>query len=62
MKSKQPFFARYLEGQTLKVQTGLRAGAPYVTLKYPSDKDEANSVTLKYPSDDDEGFDPGVRG
>lgn len=43
---KQPFFARFLEGQELSRAQG---GA---TLKYPSDVDE--EVTLKYPSDDDD--------
>ena len=47
-KSKKPFFARYLEGQELE---DVKGGA--ITLKYPSDRDEAQ--TMKYPSDDDEG-------
>lgn len=37
----QPFFVRFLESQqSAKVKTGLKAGFPYVTLKYPSDDDE----------------------
>lgn len=32
-----PFFARFLEGQRLKVKAGVKAGA---TTKYPSDNDE----------------------
>jgi hypothetical protein len=53
--TKKPFFARLLEDQELEQATG---GAN-VTLKYPSDGDDANlkeSVdgTLKYPSDTDE--------
>ena len=49
MKEKeQPFFARYLEPQDFpRVKTNLKGGP--VTLKFPSDKDEA--VTLKFPSD-----------
>jgi len=46
-KKKQPFFARYLEGQDLEA---VRGGG---TQKYPSDKDEHNQ-TQKYPSDGDE--------
>lgn len=57
---KKPFFARYLEGQKTEeksedqegLKTGLKAGRPITTLKYPSDRDEV--VTLKYPSDGDE--------
>ncbi len=50
---KKPFFAKYLESQRtdearddeqpeakLEVKTGLKAGRPIVTLKYPSDRDE----------------------
>lgn len=47
---KKPFFARYLESQELEAVTG---GKGFVTLKYPSDKDE--DTTMKYPSDSDEG-------
>lgn len=49
MKEKeQPFFARYLESQDFpRAKTNLKGGP--VTLKFPSDKDEA--MTLKYPSD-----------
>lgn len=43
---KNPFFARFLEGQDLAQAQG---GA---TTKYPSDNDE--EVTLKFPSDDDD--------
>ena len=41
-KSKQPFFARYLEGQQLEQASGGAAPQkpPYVTLKWPSDDDE----------------------
>jgi len=45
-KPKKPFFARYLEGQELDE---VRGG---VTLKTPSDGDEAH--TMKYPSDGDD--------
>jgi hypothetical protein len=53
--TKKPFFARLLEDQELEQATG---GAN-VTLKYPSDSDDANlkepvDGTLKYPSDIDE--------
>ena len=72
--TKIPFFARYLEDQSLTVKSGVKSGiicaAKYrsrrslsineqlvstikpVTMKYPSDDDEA--VTLKFPSDSDE--------
>lgn len=50
-KAKKPFFARFLETQELEEVNG---GQRYVTLKYPSDKDEY--MTMKYPSDDDEGW------
>ena len=46
-----PFFARFLQSQGNRVRTGIQAGGK-VTLKYPSDRDEA--VTMKYPSDSDE--------
>ncbi len=61
---KVPFFAKYLEGQKPEgeaqqgdeqkgaVKTGVVAGRPITTIKYPSDRDEA--VTMKYPSDGDE--------
>jgi len=53
-KSKKPFFARYLESQQLEEVTGGKWPPPVVTLKYPSDDDEA--TTMKYPSDgDDDG-------
>lgn len=40
-KEKRPFFARFLESQELtKVKTGVKAGWPNVTHKYPSDDDE----------------------
>lgn len=61
---KVPFFAKYLEGQKPEgdgakpapLKTGVKAGRPITTLKYPSDRDEA--VTMKYPSDGDEfGYD-----
>jgi hypothetical protein len=45
----KPFFARFLEKQSLESVTG---GGPIVTLKFPSDNDE--DVTLKFPSDSDE--------
>jgi len=45
--TKRPFFARFLEGQSLRVKTDLKAGGPTKpafdlnhTLKYPSDGDE----------------------
>jgi hypothetical protein len=47
----RPFFARFLEKQALEDVTGGDCG-PVVTLKFPSDNDEA--VTLKFPSDNDE--------
>lgn len=57
---KVPFFAKYLESQkpteedtkAEALKTGIKAGRPISTLKYPSDRDEY--VTMKYPSDDDE--------
>ncbi len=61
---KVPFFVKYLEGQKPEeeaqqeearkgaVKTGVVAGRPVTTLKFPSDRDEA--TTLKYPSDGDE--------
>jgi hypothetical protein len=51
-KVREPFFARFLEGQFPKVKTDVKAGKkgggkpdpgtgpPFVTLKYPSDDDE----------------------
>jgi hypothetical protein len=42
-----PFFARFLEGQN-------NAGEGYMTLKFPSDRDDYDQ-TMKYPSDSDEG-------
>ena len=52
-KTDVPFFARYLEGQDYpEVQTDVKAGGRGVTLKSPSDLDEA--VTMKYPSDGDD--------
>ena len=37
----QPFFVRFLEQQqALAVQTDVKVGGPYHTLKYPSDNDE----------------------
>ena len=47
--SALPFFARFLEGQE-REEVGIW------TLKFPSDKDEADQ-TQKYPSDSDEGED-----
>lgn len=41
--SSVPFFARFLSKQVetgVKVKTGMRAGKPNKTLKYPSDGDE----------------------
>lgn len=52
-----PFFARYLEGQDYpEVQSDVKAGRGQVTLKAPSDIDEA--VTMKYPSDGDDNPPP----
>ncbi len=51
-KTNLPFFARFLESQELEHVNGGRGN---VTLKYPSDNDEA--VTMKYPSDGDEAVD-----
>lgn len=56
-KQNVPFFARFLETQTPRVRTGVKAGAVdgaarRETTKAPSDFDEM--VTMKYPSDDDE--------
>jgi hypothetical protein len=53
--TKKPFFARLLEDQELEQATG----GGNVTLKYPSDGDDANlkepvDGTLKYPSDTDD--------
>ncbi|WP_437777415.1 microviridin/marinostatin family tricyclic proteinase inhibitor [Sorangium sp. So ce1097] len=55
-----PFFARFLEDQK-RVRTGVKAGKPYTTLKYPSDNEDGGGgggdpifTTLKYPSDGDE--------
>ncbi|MGK3999893.1 microviridin/marinostatin family tricyclic proteinase inhibitor [Sorangium sp. So ce1024] len=54
-----PFFARFLEDQK-RVRTGVKAGKPYTTLKYPSDKEDGGGggdpiyTTMKYPSDSDE--------
>jgi len=62
-KQNVPFFARFLETQTPKVKTGVKAGAETGatadrrrerTQKAPSDFDEM--VTMKYPSDDDEYY------
>jgi hypothetical protein len=52
-----PFFARFLEAQDYpQVQSDVKAGPHFHTLKYPSDNEEGGGyVTLKYPSDDDEG-------
>lgn len=49
MKQK-PFFARLLEQQGNEPEA---EGGPQITLKFPSDSDEAE--TKKYPSDSDEG-------
>jgi hypothetical protein len=44
-KKEEPFFAKYLEGQDLpKVKTNVKAGRPFVTLKYPSDNEEGDPV------------------
>ncbi|HTN83551.1 MAG TPA: microviridin/marinostatin family tricyclic proteinase inhibitor [Sorangium sp.] len=55
-----PFFARFLEDQK-RVRTGVKAGKPATTLKYPSDREDGGGggeppiyTTLKYPSDGDE--------
>lgn len=37
---KKPFFARFLEQQKNQVKTGVTAGRPDQTMKYPSDNDE----------------------
>lgn len=40
-EEKKPFFARFLEGQeATKIRTGIKAGFPIVTHKFPSDDDE----------------------
>jgi hypothetical protein len=40
---RSPFFARFLEGQRdLKVKSGIKAGRPNYTMKYPSDGDEGD--------------------
>ena len=68
--NRKPFFARYLEAQELESVAGGKPYYTMkhpsdddegeimkkVTLKYPSDGDDA--VTCKYPSDDDEGGEP----
>ncbi|MGK3968655.1 microviridin/marinostatin family tricyclic proteinase inhibitor [Sorangium sp. So ce118] len=58
-----PFFARFLEDQK-RVRTGVKAGKPATTLKYPSDNEDGGGgggggeppimVTLKFPSDGDD--------
>ncbi|MGK3985440.1 microviridin/marinostatin family tricyclic proteinase inhibitor [Sorangium sp. So ce136] len=54
-----PFFARFLEDQK-RVRTGVKAGKPAQTLKYPSDNEDGGGgeppifTTLKYPSDGDD--------
>jgi len=53
MKTKKPFFAKFLTSQVEEKQ--IKAGA---TGKYPSDSDEGGGpiyTTMKYPSDRDEG-------
>lgn len=58
-----PFFARYLEGQLCEEVSeedaeAVAGGSLMVTMKYPSDGEDAPSggdyVTRKYPSDSDE--------
>jgi hypothetical protein len=63
-KNKQkPFFATFLENQIddKQARTAQGGDSPYVTLKYPSDKEDAYTKpaadvlqTMKYPSDNDE--------
>ncbi|WP_437286320.1 microviridin/marinostatin family tricyclic proteinase inhibitor [Sorangium sp. So ce406] len=54
-----PFFARFLEDQK-RVRTGVKAGKPAQTMKYPSDNEDGGgggdpiATTMKYPSDSDE--------
>ncbi|WP_437925749.1 microviridin/marinostatin family tricyclic proteinase inhibitor [Sorangium sp. So ce291] len=55
-----PFFARFLEDQK-RVRTGVKAGKPAQTLKFPSDSEDGGGggeppifTTLKYPSDGDD--------
>ncbi|MBN3878992.1 MULTISPECIES: microviridin/marinostatin family tricyclic proteinase inhibitor [unclassified Nostoc] len=64
-----PFFARFLEGQSLEDLSDEESKAIIggcnnatnknkdelaQTLKFPSDQEDATSVTKKYPSDSDE--------
>ncbi|MEM9919773.1 MAG: microviridin/marinostatin family tricyclic proteinase inhibitor [Bacteroidota bacterium] len=57
-KVKKPFFAQLLESQRIEAPQNVKGGngakgkGPSMTLKYPSDFDEA--TTMKYPSDNDE--------
>ncbi|MEH2286383.1 microviridin/marinostatin family tricyclic proteinase inhibitor [Nostoc sp.] len=66
-----PFFARFLEGQSLEdlsdeESKAILGGCNHATNKkndevvqtekYPSDQEDATIVTKKYPSDSDEGF------
>jgi hypothetical protein len=64
-ESKKPFFAKFLENQ-IQVTGGAVTGGGLdqaITLRYPSDKEDAtlkypsdneDPVTLKYPSDEEE--------
>lgn len=46
METKKPFFARLLESEkNHTVKTGVEAGFPYVTHKYPSDDDEGGPTS-----------------
>ena len=41
METKKPFFARLLESEkNLEIKTGVTAGRPDQTMKFPSDDDE----------------------
>jgi Serine endopeptidase inhibitors len=65
-KKNIPFFAKFLENQQAASEQGKSVGGTsvteyeVVTLKYPSDWEDATKpvrddvVTLKFPSDDDE--------
>lgn len=45
MDQQKPFFVRFLENQEpAKVKSGVKAGWPIVTHKYPSDDDEGGPV------------------
>ncbi len=50
-KSKNPFFAKFLEAQKVEENKAIKGGV-LLTRKFPSDNDE--NVTMKYPSDGDD--------